>query len=406
MQLVSSVWHIFSAALVFLAGTLIALKLARYFAASEKRSIKIYFWHTILCFVYAQYVITNGGDAAHYYEISLSPNIEFSLGTAGVVLLTKFLSSVLGLSFFGSFLVFNIFGFIGLLAFDASLRAATWNKSKNIRRLATLVIFLPSVSFWSSAIGKDALSFMATGLALWSVLNLRRRIWLFVISIFVMLLVRPHIAGLMVVAIACSMLMQRKVSLAQRALVGGAAFAGAVLLIPLALNYSGLGGDDGATDLGAYIEQRQRYNQEGGGGVDISAMSPPMQLFTYLFRPLPFEAHSVFSFVASLDNVVLLFLFFWGGWVMMKRRKYQKQVFSENRIFLWIYSLSAWLILSLTTANLGISVRQKWMFAPMLIFLFISVIGRPRQHAAEQRPSVRGQSPVQPSLRVNRVQKP
>jgi hypothetical protein len=59
----------------------------------------------------------------------------------------------------------------------------------------------------------------------------------------------------------------------------------------------------------------------------------------------------------------------------------------------------------LTTANLGISVRQKWMFAPMLIFLFISFIGRPRQHAAEPRPTLRGHSSVQTSLHGKRGQK-
>lgn len=404
MELVSSGWDIFSAAFVFGIGMLIAIKLAKSFDAAEKRSVKIYLWHTILCFAYVQF--TDGGDSVGYYAKSLSQNIEFSLGTAAVDFLTHIFSSVLGLSFFGVFLVFNIFGFIGLLAFDASLRAATWNKSKNIRRLATLIIFLPSVSFWSSAIGKDALSFMATGLALWVALNLRQRKLLMVIAILVMLLVRPHIAGLMVIAIGGSMVFQRKISFAQRALVGGGAFAGAAFLIPFALNYSGLSGDGGATDVGAYIEQRQGYNQEGGGGVDISAMSPPMQLFTYLFRPLPFEAHSVYAFAASLDNVVLLFLFVWGGREMVRRRKPQKLALSENRIFLWIYSLSAWLILSMTTANLGISVRQKWMFAPMLIFLFISVIGRPRQPRAEQHPSVPSQSPAQTSLHVNMVQKP
>lgn len=34
-----------------------------------------------------------------------------------------------------------------------------------------------------------------------------------------------------------------------------------------------------------------------------------------------------------------------------------------------------WLIFATTTANLGIAVRQKWMFAPMLIFLLLSVTG-------------------------------
>jgi hypothetical protein len=31
-------------------------------------------------------------------------------------------------------------------------------------------------------------------------------------------------------------------------------------------------------------------------------------------------------------------------------------------------------LLSMTTANLGIAMRQKWMFTPILIFLLISII--------------------------------
>jgi len=32
-------------------------------------------------------------------------------------------------------------------------------------------------------------------------------------------------------------------------------------------------------------------------------------------------------------------------------------------------------MLATTTANLGIAMRQKWMFLPCLIFLLLSVIG-------------------------------
>jgi hypothetical protein len=46
---------------------------------------------------------------------------------------------------------------------------------------------------------------------------------------------------------------------------------------------------------------------------------------------------------------------------------------------MWVYVFGSWLILAMTTANMGIALRQKWMFAPMLIFLLISVIGRRRQ---------------------------
>ena len=60
-------------------------------------------------------------------------------------------------------------------------------------------------------------------------------------------------------------------------------------------------------------------------------------------------------------------------------RKGKRSDLGENRAFMWVYALMAWGILAMTTANLGIALRQKWMFAPMLIFLFISVIGRKKQ---------------------------
>src|SRR5690606_24947738 len=78
----------------------------------------------------------------------------------------------------------------------------------------------------------------------------------------------------------------------------------------------------------------------------------------------------------------ILFLFIAGGIKIAKRGKYTVE---SNRAFLWLYSLLTWVILAMTTANLGISVRQKWMFAPMLIFLFISLLGKPRRQSRVRR---------------------
>ncbi|MGC8121871.1 hypothetical protein ACP2AU_15435, partial [Marinobacter sp. VGCF2001] len=112
-----------------------------------------------------------------------------------------------------------------------------------------------------------------------------------------------------------------------------------------------------------------------GGRVDIASMSLPVQLFTYLFRPLFFEARSVFALAAAIDNLILLGLFVFGGIALLRGKK---TGLGENRVFMWAYALCAWLILAMTSANLGIAVRQKWMFVPMLIFLLVSVLGRRR----------------------------
>ncbi|AZN65668.1 hypothetical protein CFH90_17245 [Acinetobacter johnsonii] len=376
-MLSSSAFQLISSFLVFIIGLFIVLGIRKYFWSNLKRASLLYIWHTILCVVYFWYVIYKGGDATMYFTQALLYGFEgdFSFGTGGIIYLTSFLVHVLGLSFFGCFLFFNAFGAIGLIAFDSTLRYATQESSRSIKLLAFLIIFLPSVSFWSSAVGKDSISFMAACLALWAALNFKKRIILFIFAVLAMLLVRPHVAAVMVAAYALAFIFDNRASIIQRLLVGSMAIIASVVVIPLAMQYAGLGDAQNAADIETYIEQRQGHNLEGGSSVDISSMSLPMQLFTYLFRPLPFEANSIFALAASVDNMILLLLFMLGIIAIFKK---SKPLVESNRAFLWIYAVIVLFILATTTANLGIAMRQKWMFAPILIFLLISVI-RPRK---------------------------
>lgn len=373
METVGSVWHVVSAAMVFLLGAMLTVPLARYFRVPTNRALFLYLWHTGFCLFYMDFSIKNVSDAAGYYISSFQYVGDFEPGTTFVILLTSVFSVHLGMSYLGVFLVFNIFGSIGLLAFYGSLRLATADKSRMLRNLSLLILLMPSVSFWTASLGKDAISFMATGLALWAAIEFSKRTLLMGVAVVAMLLVRPHMAAIMVLAFVFSTILSARLSLVQRVTLGTMAFAVTAAMLPFALDYVGLGNASDSRDLMAYIEKRQGFNQEGGGGVDISSMSPPMQIFTYLFRPLPFEAHSLFALAASLDNVVLLGLFIAG---FRRIFSYRSPHPRENRMFLWIYAMVSWLVLALTTANLGISVRQKWMFTPVLLYLLLSAARR------------------------------
>ena len=211
------------------------------------------------------------------------------------------------------------------------------------------------------------------GLALWAALQLNKRVWLMVFAISLMLIVRPHMAGMMIIALAMSVMFDKKSSPLKRILLGIVAIAGATIMVPFALDYAGVSDASSSEGLIDYVEQRQSYNMEGGGGVDIANMSLPMQLFTYMFRPFIFEARSITALAAAIDNLILLYLFVLGCYALIKKKR---QKFTENRKFMWVYLMLAWIVLAMTTANLGIAIRQKWMFAPMLIFLLISLIGK------------------------------
>lgn len=369
MPLVSTAWQLVSSILVFFAGLVIAIWLGRKFKLSGLRAAIIYFWHTLFCFVYLWFVLSYGGDALSYFLNSTKGYADFGVGTAGVNFITSFFVQTFDLSLLGTFLLHNVFGSIGLLAFAGSLRHASLGKTKYIRRLVAVIIFLPSISFWSSALGKDALAFMAAGLVLWAAIELKNRKILMGIGIAAMFLVRPHIAGFMVLALIGASVFDSRSPGWQRATVAIIALVVSAFLIPFALNYAGVGEDVDAEGLSEYVDKRQSVNAQGDTSVDIASMSWPMKLFTYMFRPILLEARNVFSLAAAIDNSIILFLFFVGWRGLLRRRS---GAATGNRTFLLLYVGMAWVVLAFTTANLGIALRQKWMFAPMLIFILVA----------------------------------
>jgi hypothetical protein len=337
-----------------------------------KKSCFLFFWHTFFCFIYLYYSLTQGGDSVVYYQRAISDElIEFNFGTSFIVIFTRFFTN-LGFSYVDLFLINNFFGYIGLLAFSGAIQSATNNKSRNIKLFGMILLLLPSVSFWTTALGKDAISFMSVGLALWASLDFKKRKKLLLFSMICMFLVRPHMGAILAISFIFALIFDKRTTVNIKIFLGLISIISTALIIPVMLNYIGLGEAEELSDVDQYVDKRQNSNLSGGSSVDISSMSLPMQMMTYLFRPLPFEAHSIFALLASLDNLILIFMFIMGGGAILKNNKPSAE---SNRIFLWIYFYFALIILASTTANLGIAMRQKWMFIPCIIFLMLSVIG-------------------------------
>lgn len=386
MTLINSASDIVGIFLVLLLGGFISIALAPVFSTTSARALGLYAWHSVFSIIYAWYVINSGGDMWGYYMAAKAGIQEFDVGTYGIHFLAALIYEFTGLSFLGMGLVFGLFGAIGLLAFDAALRTVTETSTAKMKNLALIIVLLPSVSFWSAGMGKDAISFMAMALLLWASFNLGQRKLAAVLAILAMLFVRPHIAGIMIMALAFAAVFDKRTFFAQKLALAGLSFVVALSMVPFALNYAGVGEGANAKDVMDYVESRQGHNLEGGGGVDIAKMSLPMQMFTYVFRPLPFEAHSVAAFMASIDNMLLLYLFVFG---LIARFQLVPPHPGINTYFIWSYSLVTLLILSMTTANLGIAMRQKWMFVPFLMVLLLSYVANKEALKASTSAQVR-----------------
>jgi hypothetical protein len=368
----NSVVDVFSVFSVFLIGTAVAIIIAGLFNASWVRALGLYIWHTIFAIVYAYYTKFHDSDAIDYYFESFVQLQEFSLGTQSIERFTAIFSQGPGLSFLGLFFIFNIFGVIGLIAVDAALRHATVDKSKFVKQLALIIVLLPSMSFWTSAIGKDSLAFMATGLALWSAIHLRKRYFMMMVAVVVMFIIRPHISGIMLFSLTIALILSGGLNYLQKIIFLAFSLMGVILTAPIIFSYIGLGSDVTVESILEVIKLQQSYNQAGDGRIDISSMGLPEQIFAYLFRPLPYEAHNIFALMASLDNLILLLVFSLFILSLLKLKKTTILLMhpQENRWFMLIFAITTLLILAVTTANSGIAVRQKWMCMPMLLYFF------------------------------------
>lgn len=364
-------------------GLVITFISARIFSLSFQRALVLFIWHTFFSFVYAWYVAKFGGDANFYYYanndsdyLAKLDTVKFGFSSLLIVSISNLLYEFANLSFFSMNIVFGIFGTIGLLAFDSSLRFISKDSSKKIKLLNNIIVFLPSASFWSSGLGKDSIVFMCINLIVWASLNLGNRKLIFVVGLILLYWVRPHVGVILFSCFSFTLLINNNLKLFTRIALFTIFLIILLLALPHLLEFLGFRENLTLKNIIAYIESRQNLNHESWtGGFDIRNMSFLTKVLTYLFRPLPFEAHNVFVLFASIENMFLLYLLAIGLIAKLSNRRVVANQ-DLNTLFFLIYIIILLIVLSLTTANFGISVRQKWMFLPFLFVLLISYVAQ------------------------------
>jgi hypothetical protein len=116
------------------------------------------------------------------------------------------------------------------------------------------------------------------------------------------------------------------------------------------------------------VQRQQSLNQEGGSSINISNLSLPIQVFTYLFRPHVLEATGSVQLLVAIENLIHLG-FFTQFIVLLLRGRISLRDLNWGAIMFVIVIL---LLLASTTSNLGIAVRQKWMVLPALYAIMFS----------------------------------
>jgi hypothetical protein len=308
---------------------------------------------------------------------------------------TGALYTLIGSTRLGGFLVFSWLGFWGIFLF---YRAFTLAVPEGRRGLyGRLLFFLPSMLFWPSSIGKEAWMVFALGVTAYGGAKILSRsivrgLPITLIGLGLVSLVRPHIAGLVGVALALGYLFRRpRVELRELAPVAKVlsvavvALVAAVLVVKAQQFLAGSGIETGEGVGHALLEAEERTAQGGSEFTPTVVKSPiqlPLAVLTVLFRPLLFEAGNFQALVAAAEGTFLLGLaVFRFKWVLAALRSVRRQPYVAFAV-----AFTAMFVVAYSSiANFGILARQRVQVFPILLVLLC--IPPRRQKTTKDRPA-------------------
>jgi hypothetical protein len=311
-------------------------------------------------------------------------NFEGAWGTRYTELYSGLVHAFTGPTIHGVFLVFSALSFIGLYFYYRAFCIAFPHGNRKL--YAILVFLVPTLVFWPNVLGKDALmalfmGMMAYGVARVYVGEYSKSVIPLCIGLLGTFTVRPHMTGIMVIAMVAAMLLGGGKFLSRSpilyvALVG-AVLLGGWYLVPVGLEYSGLSGGS-VDDLQDYIDLRQVQTGSGGSGFTFPSITNPLNFpaiaITVIARPFPWEAHNLQAFIQAADGTLILGLMVW------KFRRIVQAVGSITSkpyvTFILVYTV-LFVIAFTTVANFGTLARERAMLLP-LFFMLIAFLPEPK----------------------------
>ena len=316
----------------------------------------------------------------HYRVFDFSPNVGKLSGTGFMRALTGVVYSFSGTSKFGAFMIFAWFGFIGLLLFwRAFLRAVPVGDG---RRYGLLVLFLPSLLYWPSALGKDAWCVMGLGFLSYGVACFMTRRWIWgalsmVAGLAAVVYVRPHVAlivfcGIVLAAVVGKSQKKSPAAPVVRVVVFGALFVMGTVLASSTSSFLGVKSLNSETVDQQLNKAEGRTSKEEVGSTftPVRVNTPldlPLATVTVLFRPFPWEAHNGPSLGTAAEGVFLIYLSWRGRRRFLSiphcMRNYPYVAYAVGYLFVFVFAFSAF-------SNFGILARQRAQVMPaFLVFL-------------------------------------
>lgn len=347
-------------------------------------SVALLFAHVAACLYNHNYTLSHLSDSFFYYYDPFGYwNRSWGLGTVLVTQLTHVLRFGLGATYLDCFLIFQTFSLAGVALLARTFDEIEAKVGVPERRGYWVILFLPSLHFWTVAIGKDAPLMFAISLCVWSMLSFRRRFVFFCIAILVMVLFRAHIALMAILSLGAAAFFGSSISFGRKLGVFVIAIAG--FLLVLGPVQSTINADvTSASSVEDFLARQSDIGAATAGTTSIGSVSYPIRLVSLLFRPLFFDAAGLLGLLASAENVLVVIAFLY---ILIH---FRDLVFLARRVdfirFIILFATIILLSLALIYYNVGLGLRQRVMAYPMIFTLLVAMWSIRQRHRLEASP--------------------
>jgi hypothetical protein len=337
---------------------------------------KLFFYHLLLFFAYYTYVMFSPSDSKWYYQkVVLDFRGEtwgsfYGTSTTFIEFIGYPFIKYLGFSYEAMMALFSLFGFLGMIYLYLFYKENIRFKHKLFGfNLLPLFFLLPNLHFWSSSFGKGSVILLGIGLYFFGLSNLRARYAAMIIGSIIIYHVRPHIMLVMLISTVIAFVFSAKnMGGGMRVIFLIAAVAAFFFIYRDVMKLVGIDEDE-PVKQSFTLTHRATELSKATSGVDITTYSLPMQLFTFLYRPLFIDAPGALGIFVSFENVfyLLITVIFLGrlsGWKFLLTSS-----FLVKSAFLSFFTVA--LALAQISGNLGLAIRQKSQV--MLLFLFVVI---------------------------------
>ncbi len=280
------------------------------------------------------------------------------------------------------------FAMVGLIAIYIFYRGIVIFLKQEKISLFYILIFFPSILFWSSILGKDPISLLGMTLYVYGAIgwHCRKQIWYFlvlILGISLSMYIREWFGLILFLPFAALFFL-------------GLRKSGKILFLLLFANFVVLFKDmlikflqpQSLSKL-VRVANHMSYAFDAGGSAlgrheyfsNVSQMLVyiPRGLFTALFRPLPGEVHNLFGFLSGIENILILII------LLLVIRKIRWADLKEP-LFIWaILLILVWgSVYSFLAYNLGTISRYRLQIMPILLVVILYLFRRRRAAMEDQ----------------------